>query len=248
MPKSFWEQNKNLIEPLAIVMALGGIFLSIPFPENEKARVALLNVKFLWLIAICIATTILCLKLYFWAFRIEKRIEKKYEIDIRSTVTMAVLVFSILLLGYTWSYLINLYSNILLELTPFFIILIFFFLSPIFSYFFTRLSNRFRNKKWQPIIYVLDFSLGIALIGVTLASIELVEEKEFQLALFWKTFVLKTITMFMYFPWILLLIILTEKDASFLKEKKISTRLGIVVIILSAFLFFLALMCARRLL
>src|SRR2546422_6164648 len=45
----FWDKYRYLVEVTAFVTALAGIFLAIPDPEQEAARNALLNLRFVWL-------------------------------------------------------------------------------------------------------------------------------------------------------------------------------------------------------
>ena len=41
MFKAFWEEKKHIIEAVGLFTAVGAIFLTIPTPDDTKAKIAL---------------------------------------------------------------------------------------------------------------------------------------------------------------------------------------------------------------
>jgi hypothetical protein len=64
MFKKFWEQSKDQLQFVGILIGVGALFLSIPVPEVEKAAEALHKIQIVWLMIVTISSMLLFVKLY----------------------------------------------------------------------------------------------------------------------------------------------------------------------------------------
>lgn len=115
MFKDFWDKQKHQIQLVGILVAIGALFLSIMPPENEKARFALFNIQFAWLIIITIALVILFVNFIALTVKIEKETEVKYDIPMESTISLLAIFISCWILINLWVYIINLYKEPLIK-------------------------------------------------------------------------------------------------------------------------------------
>jgi len=107
----FWEKRKHLIECVGILTAVGALFLNISAPEgNEGARLALINIQFIWLIVISLALLILAVQFIDLVFRVENILENKWGIY-TSMLSFAVLMLIWKLVENLWRYIIALYPH-----------------------------------------------------------------------------------------------------------------------------------------
>lgn len=107
----FWNKNKNIIECVGILSALGALFLAIPLPENERAKEALIQVQFLWVFIISIAMMAFGWAFMKFAFKLNDYLEKKMSWNTNNFIgVFAAMVFLYVLTGL-WRYMFALYQN-----------------------------------------------------------------------------------------------------------------------------------------
>lgn len=111
MFKQFWELKRHIIEPTAIVAALGAIFLSISEPENIQARDVLVNIQFIWLILIILSIIILFANFWWFSVVAEKEIKKYSKVDLTNSVSFAIAILALWLTVNLWKYAWALYPN-----------------------------------------------------------------------------------------------------------------------------------------
>ena len=110
MLEEFWKEKKHLLQIIAIVVAIGALFLTISLPENEKAKSALMNVQLAWLVIITFALFVLFINLLILAFRFEDKINKKKDVNFDDAIAYPVMFLGVWVLLNLWIYIINLYK------------------------------------------------------------------------------------------------------------------------------------------
>lgn len=110
MLKEFWKEKSHIIQITGILIGVGALFLAIPTPAQESAKVALLNLQFLWLMIISVACTALLLQLWVFLRVFEKELKKK-DFDIEETVSLVLMLGILFFIINLWQYASALYSE-----------------------------------------------------------------------------------------------------------------------------------------
>lgn len=115
MFKDFWERKKHEVQFFGILIGIGALFLAIGPPENEKAREALLNIQFFWLVIITISITILFVNFYKFSLTFEHKMRGKIWLDLEETISMVVLAGLIFFIFNVWQYISTMYRASFLD-------------------------------------------------------------------------------------------------------------------------------------
>ena len=107
----FWQKKKHTIELIGILTAIGALFLNIPLPESEKARLALINIQFIWLFILTFSMALLCFNFFYLAINLEDSSKEKFKFDIPNTISALVFAISFWLIYSLWQYIIVLYID-----------------------------------------------------------------------------------------------------------------------------------------
>ena len=115
MFKSFWDRKKYIVELVGIIVAIGALFLAIPIPEQERAREALMDIQFFFLLLITIG-----LLVFFDTFLLPLAKELKIKVKtedkfIINGLTLAVLSLFFWLIFNLWDYILALYESSLIN-------------------------------------------------------------------------------------------------------------------------------------
>ncbi len=112
MLNEFWEQNKNQLQFVGILIGVGALFLSIPIPEVEKAAEALKKIQLIWLLIVTIAVALLFVSLF--------KLSRLYEINstkdkdgfnFDETLSFVVVLTSVYFIVNMWIYAYSLYQD-----------------------------------------------------------------------------------------------------------------------------------------
>ncbi len=96
-------------------MAIGAIFLSISMPENDKAKIALLNIQLIWLLVITLSSIILFFNFLMFFIKLEREAEKKMNVNLEGSLGMLMIFVAFWFLKNLWSYTIALYKGSLIS-------------------------------------------------------------------------------------------------------------------------------------
>lgn len=151
----FWQKKKHTIELIGILTAIGALFLNIPLPENEKARLALINIQFIWLFILTFSMALLCFNFFYLAIKLEGAVKEKFRFDISDTISMAVSIVSVWLLYSLWQYLIILYTHQLQLLMNRMSIIFSFFLPVIYLKLRSIIYQKISKKYFQFILSIV---------------------------------------------------------------------------------------------
>lgn len=110
MLRDFWEKKKHIIQLGGIIIAVGALFLSIPPPDNEVAKIALSNIQFAWLIIITVILVSLFLNFVILGDIFEKELKDKKKIDFDTSLVLLIVFIGGWILYYLWVYILNLYK------------------------------------------------------------------------------------------------------------------------------------------
>lgn len=104
MFKEFWEKKKLSIQFTGFITGLGALFLNIPVPAQDQAKIFLSNVQVFWLALFTICLISLSIDFIVFLFFYEKTVLSKYAIPttgIFSLSLAAILLWVVVnLLGY----------------------------------------------------------------------------------------------------------------------------------------------------
>lgn len=186
----FWQKKKHTIELIGILTAIGALFLNIPLPENEKARLALINIQFIWLFILTFSMALLCFNFFYLAVKLEKVTKEKFKFDISDTISMAVSIISVWLLYSLWQYLIVLYAHQLQSLMNR-ISIVFSFFIPVFYLELRSIIYHKISKKYFSFILSIVACFIISLIPALWSQLEKLEFRkwDFLSALFFNTLI-----------------------------------------------------------
>lgn len=106
----YWQENKNKITCVGILIAIGAIFLTIPVPNNNTAKEALLNLQLLWLLIITFGILTVCINLYLFVYKYRKKFRKKFGGKIESTIIDIIFLLAFWFLYNDWNYIYSLYK------------------------------------------------------------------------------------------------------------------------------------------
>ena len=109
MFKEFWERKKGLIECTAFLVAVGALFLNIPLPDVETARISLLKVQLMWLFLITVSVGVLAVYFYIFALDVVHRIKERISLDMTVASTFFLLL-GFYMLWHLWWYMVILYE------------------------------------------------------------------------------------------------------------------------------------------
>ncbi len=225
----FWNKNRHKIQFLAILTAIGAIFLSIPLPEDKKARVALLNVQSIWLIIISISVFLLFHSLWNLASTFEEKAKKKNKIDIGSTISVLIILIGFFLLSNLWVYLVGLYKE---QLSQFLLIIIIGASSLVASilYHISKIVEKhYKDKKWR--IYHKFLRVAVLFLYLTVLFIVFPMIGKGLSLPSMGTIVKSLISSFLFILMMLPLTIFFEERIN--KKQKISTLFGCTILILT---------------
>ncbi|TSC60455.1 MAG: hypothetical protein LiPW15_333 [Parcubacteria group bacterium LiPW_15] len=110
MLNKLWAKEKVLISLSGLIAALSALFLDIPVPQIEDAKIALANVQFFWLVLLTISLTKLFFSLIDLTIKTEKEIKKKYDLPI-GVFSMTLATILLMVLGNFWKYIFDLYGK-----------------------------------------------------------------------------------------------------------------------------------------
>lgn len=106
----FWKKEKTLITFSGLIATLGALFLNIPTPQIDDAKLALANIQVFWLIILTISLTKLFFSFLIMLIKIEKKMENKYDFPVGMfSVTSAATL--LLVVGNFWRYILDLYGK-----------------------------------------------------------------------------------------------------------------------------------------
>lgn len=146
MLKQFWKNKKHLIQLVGILTGVGALFLSVPPPDNLKAREALSNVQLVWLLIITITVVLLFVEFIQLSDRWEKDLMKRKGIDITETISMFVSITSFYVIFNLWVYIINLYNNSLWDFFKTVKFALFSFVGAIYYHFWRKMVLKISDK------------------------------------------------------------------------------------------------------
>ena len=163
MFKAFWEEKKHIIEAVGLFTAVGAIFLTIPTPDDTKAKIALFNIQIIWLLIISVLVVVLFISFLKLVIPLEKESKKRFSLDIEGALTGIIFATIFWFLLYWWQYIYILYAKSLhdfLEFLRYPMSII--FLAPI-GFLRRKINSYYRDDKLDPY-----FLIGSALITATL--------------------------------------------------------------------------------
>ncbi len=111
MLKTFWEEQKVLINFFGFIATLAAIFLNIALPDDKNAKFALANIQVFWLLVLTIALAVLFFRFIKLVFRIEKEMEIKHDIFTKGAFSSLVFIVFLWIVSNFGIYIMNLYQE-----------------------------------------------------------------------------------------------------------------------------------------
>lgn len=111
MLKEFWERYRHLVETATVLLVASALFLSIPLPDNEKARAALQNIQFVWFLLTTVGALVVFVLFWGFVFEAGETLEKRYVPGGILAVVLFALAFSLAttLIVNLWRYMFAVY-------------------------------------------------------------------------------------------------------------------------------------------
>jgi len=106
----FWQKEKILIGFTGLVATLGALFLNIPVPAVEDARLALANIQVFWLVLLTLSLTKLFFSFTALVIKTERDIKRKYDLPV-GAFSLTIGITFLVVIGNFWRYIIDLYGK-----------------------------------------------------------------------------------------------------------------------------------------
>lgn len=110
MFKVFWDKEKNFITFSGVIAALGALFLNIPSPQLEDAKIALANIQVFWLVLLTLSLAKLFFSFTTLTLKAEREMKKKYDLPM-GAFSMTVVITFLIVIGNFWRYIFDLYGK-----------------------------------------------------------------------------------------------------------------------------------------
>ncbi len=171
MLTEFWDKYQHLVETAAVLLAVSALFLSIPLPDDEKARTALQNVQFVWFLLTTVGALAVFILLWGFVFEAGATLDKRYGWgDILGVAVFSLMLFvTTTLIFNLWSYMFAVYRVPLQSLLGNLAYVWTIAQSPIITFIGLRLRGRIRE--WAFHVALAFLAMAGAGIAVALTSL-----------------------------------------------------------------------------
>lgn len=165
MFNQFWEKEKFFISLSTLAATLSALFLNIPTPQIENAKIALGNIQVFWLVLLTIGLAKLFFSFTALLIKTEKKWGKKYDLPVIGAFSATLAVAFLLVISNFWSYILSLYGNSVSGFMSMVFpgLVLMFFLLPLI--FLEKSRGKF-TRFFDIIIFSFMFSLTISALGI----------------------------------------------------------------------------------